>query len=465
MPTHTHTGPDADDAPPAVDIDGAREHPDERHQPTTALPTIRPQLPADAAAYATAAPDDADTNPPTVVSTFCGPGGSSLGYEYAGYDVRAAIDYAPGKFSDAIPDTYRANHPDTPFLERDITDLDADTILDAAGLDRGDLDVLDGSPPCSPFSNARSQKDWQEYDSATLFDDYARLVDALEPRAFVAENVPRLAQGKTKGYFKYLCGRLRDAGPGYTLTVFRFDATALGAGHHRRRLLFIGTRADQPDPPSLSPSQCYSPRRVADSWVNVPNTPAAVTTGREMLERRENYHAYTRLSPGDSLAVETDTCWSHYRLAARTPAPTIINHAAILPPTEHRMISIPELKRLIGIPDAYDLVTDNATELDYYTAMQLCIRCLPPELLETIGRALRARVLSPDAFLDADTATETLAARLGSENRSASVVDGEFTTDRFIEPHQAACLMAAQQRPDSESITALVQQTETNWVE
>ena len=390
-------------------------------QPTDSPDTPRPRLPDTIDTLADATPDDADTNPPTVVSTFCGPGGSSLGYEYAGYDVRAAIDYAPDGFSDAIPDTYRANHPDTPFLERDIADLDADTILDAAGLDRGDLDVLDGSPPCSPFSGANSRLDWGSHGSATLFDDYARLVDALEPRAFVAENVPGLAEGKTKRYFAYLCNRLRDAGPGYTLTVFRFDATALGAGHHRRRLLFIGTRRDQPDPPTLGPSTVYQPRRVADSWMHVAaeNTTADLQTATDRLRRSENYHAYTRIQPGETLADVTDgTGWSHYRLRPGDPAPTFTSTHKTLPPTANREITIPELKRLIGIPDAYDLVTDNG----YATQWELCIRCLPPELLETIGRALRASVLSPDAFT-ADT----------------------VTPDAFTDPHTAARRMVAQQ--------------------
>ena len=73
---------------------------------------------------------------PTVISTFSGPGGSSLGYERAGCDVRAALDCAPGKFSNHIPETYRRNHPDTTFVEQDARTTSAQELLDAAGLEK-----------------------------------------------------------------------------------------------------------------------------------------------------------------------------------------------------------------------------------------------------------------------------------------------------------------------------------------
>lgn len=438
------------------------QRPGDSHQPTDVPPTPRPQLPADAHAYADATPD-AETAPPTVISTFSGPGGSSIGYERAGCDVIAAVDAAPSKFTNAIPATYRANHPDTTFLERDITELDASELLDAAGRDVGDVDVLDGSPPCAPFSGANSRQDWDEHEFATLFDEYVRLVDGIEPKAFVAENVPQLAQGKTKGYFNLLTERLRNAGPGYTLTVYKFDAAALGAGHHRRRLIFIGTRDDQPDPPPLGPSTCYQPRRVADSWVNVPNTDHDLAVATAKLTTSKNYHAYTRIKPGDALADVADgKGWSHYRFKALDPAPTFTTRPTICqPPTVNRAITIPELRRLIGIPDDYHLATDDVPDDDYQTAWQLCTRCLPPELTETIGRALRAHVLSPGAFAEAESTTiaDKLTTTTTTDDgdadadttAAASCEDGEsdalsdFSRRRFVDPHRSAILMARQQ--------------------
>lgn len=407
----------------------------------TPPPTVRPRdtLPSDANAYAQATPDDADTDPPPAISTFCGPGGSSVGYERAGFDVVAAVDdpSADNEASASIPATYRANHRDTTVIERDVATLDADDLLTAAGYDPGEIALLDGSPPCSPFSTANSDRAWGDHAGATLFDEFARLVDGVEPKTFVAENVPGLAQGKTTGYFKQLCATLRRAGPGYSLTVHKLDAVHVGAGHHRRRLLFLGTRTDYPDAPALSAAPDYHARRVADSWVNAPAPHAAHVTATRRLERSENYDAYTRIQPGGTLADETGFGWSHYRLESREPAPTLTTQQIALPPTENRAITIPELKRLIGLPDDYTLATGDA---GYQTDWEHCVRCLPPELTETLGRHLRAYVLSPGAFVDAETTT--LADQLTGADAGA-----DFDRARFVQPHRSACAVAAAQTP------------------
>lgn len=84
-----------------------------------------------------------------VVSTFSGCGGSSLGYRMAGFKVIWANEFiAPAQA------VYRANFPDTVLDTRDIRTIAPDDILTATGLKVGELDLLDGSPPCSSFSMA-----------------------------------------------------------------------------------------------------------------------------------------------------------------------------------------------------------------------------------------------------------------------------------------------------------------------
>jgi DNA (cytosine-5)-methyltransferase 1 len=93
----------------------------------------------------------------SVVSTFSGCGGSCLGFEMAGYDVRYACE-----FVEAARDTYRLNHPATTFLDpRDIRAVRPEEILERLGLKKGELDVFEGSPPCASFSTAGNRdKDW-----------------------------------------------------------------------------------------------------------------------------------------------------------------------------------------------------------------------------------------------------------------------------------------------------------------
>jgi DNA (cytosine-5)-methyltransferase 1 len=74
-----------------------------------------------------------------VISTFSGCGGSSLGYKMAGYRVLAACEFIP-----AAQDTYRANFPNTPIIGDDIRDVTPERLMETAGIEPGQLDILDG---------------------------------------------------------------------------------------------------------------------------------------------------------------------------------------------------------------------------------------------------------------------------------------------------------------------------------
>lgn len=84
-----------------------------------------------------------DWNGYTVASTFAGGGGSSTGYRMAGFRIAYA-----NEFVEAARDTYAANaRPGTILDGRDIREVDPAALLDDLGIDVGDLDLLDGSPP------------------------------------------------------------------------------------------------------------------------------------------------------------------------------------------------------------------------------------------------------------------------------------------------------------------------------
>jgi DNA (cytosine-5)-methyltransferase 1 len=317
----------------------------------------------------------------TVISTFSGPGGSSIGYERAGCDVRVALDSAPNKFSNAIPETYRRNHPDTTFLEQNAWDTTADDLLDAAGLEQGELDILDGSPPCSPFSGANNKVSWGDHKSGTLFDRYVYFIEGLQPKAFVAENVPELAQGKTKGYYKQLCENMRDAG--YNLTVQNIDAAYLGAAHHRRRLMFIGVREDIGTPPTIKPTS--KPTTVKQAWNDLEQSQDKVKSAKKRCERSTRYKYIIQLPPDAKTSIEEirndglSTGFTTYRLSHRKPSVTLTSKRAdIIHPSEDRYITLPEAKRLIGLPDDYDIPN-----------WECVIRCLPPVLTKTIANSLQ----------------------------------------------------------------------------
>ncbi|HNQ90547.1 MAG TPA: DNA cytosine methyltransferase [Verrucomicrobiota bacterium] len=182
-----------------------------------------------------------------IVSTFSGCGGSCLGYRMAGYRVVWANEFIP-----AAADTYRANHPTTPLDTRDIRKVQPEEILEATGLKVGEIDAVEGSPPCASFSTAgKREKHWgkaKPYSDTVqrvddLFFEYIRLVNGLRPRVFVAENVSGLVKGVAKGYFLEILAKLKACG--YRVGCKVLDAQWLGVPQARQRTIFIGVRQDQ----------------------------------------------------------------------------------------------------------------------------------------------------------------------------------------------------------------------------
>jgi len=180
------------------------------------------------------------------VSTFSGCGGSSLGYKMAGFRVLWANEFIP-----AAQDTYRANHHGTILDTRDIRTVQPADILEAIGMQAGELDLFDGSPPCASFSTAgKREAGWGKVKAYSdtkqrtddLFFEYTRLVKGVQPKVFVAENVSGLVKGTAKGYFLEILAALKECG--YTVSAKLLDAQWLGVPQMRQRVIFVGVRND-----------------------------------------------------------------------------------------------------------------------------------------------------------------------------------------------------------------------------
>ena len=172
---------------------------------------------------------------PTVVSLFAGCGGSSLGYTQAGYDVRLAVEWDTG-----AADVYRRNFPETNVFEGAIADLTAEEALRVTALEPGQLDVLDGSPPCQGFSTAGRRKFSDTRNR--LFEEYVRMLEVFKPRMLVMENVSGLRKGKMKLIFAEMTRALKDAG--YKVSCRELNAWWYGVPQDRRRLIWVGVRQD-----------------------------------------------------------------------------------------------------------------------------------------------------------------------------------------------------------------------------
>lgn len=172
---------------------------------------------------------------PTVISTFAGCGGSSLGYSMAGYRELLAVEW-----DDNAVETFRLNFPGVDVYHGDIARLTVEEVLERTGLQPGELAVLDGSPPCQGFSTA-GKRDFGDARNQ-LFREYVRLLRGLQPRCFIMENVSGMVKGKMKLIFAECLRELKSAG--YCVSARLMNAMYFDVPQSRERMIFVGVRED-----------------------------------------------------------------------------------------------------------------------------------------------------------------------------------------------------------------------------
>lgn len=180
-----------------------------------------------------------------VFSCFACGGGSTMGYKLAGFDVIGC-----NEIDHRVMDIYISNHhPKHSFLEPIQTFKDKTAFPD----ELYQLDILDGSPPCSAFSIAGSreeawgvEKKFREGQATqvldTLFFDFIELAKKLQPKVVIAENVKGLLQGDAKKYVQRIYRDFEDAG--YYCQHWLLDAQYMGVPQRRERVFFVCLRKD-----------------------------------------------------------------------------------------------------------------------------------------------------------------------------------------------------------------------------
>lgn len=180
-----------------------------------------------------------------VFGTFVCGGGSTMGYKLAGYDHLGGVELDP-----KVADTYQLNHHPRHFYTMDIRDFNR---LDNLPSELYDLDILDGSPPCSTFSMAGSrekawgkEKKFAEGQKKQTLDDlvfvYCDTIAKLKPKVCLLENVAGIVAGNAKAYAREIFNRITSAG--YRVQIFKLNAATMGVPQTRQRVFFIGLRDD-----------------------------------------------------------------------------------------------------------------------------------------------------------------------------------------------------------------------------
>ena len=162
------------------------------------------------------------------VSLFSGAGGMDVGFKATGFTVVAA-----NEIDKSACMTFRANHPTTQLIEGDI-----DLHLSALG-SFNNIDVVFGGPPCQGFSVAGKMN--PDDPRSKLIFSFCSVVENLQPRAFVMENVKALAcLEKFEGIRAALMARFKKAG--YSVSMHVLNAKDFGVPQSRERVFFIGFR-------------------------------------------------------------------------------------------------------------------------------------------------------------------------------------------------------------------------------
>ena len=182
-----------------------------------------------------------------VLSTFSCGGGSSYGYKLAGYEVLGNVE-----IDEKINAMYVKNHRPKYNFRMDIRDFNR---LDQIPEELKELDILDGSPPCSTFSTAGSrekawgvEKRFREGQKKQVLDDlfmeFMQTVKRLNPKVVVAENVDGMTRGKAKYYITMVIEEFRKLG--YEVQLFRLNAMFMGVPQSRVRIFFVANRMGFP---------------------------------------------------------------------------------------------------------------------------------------------------------------------------------------------------------------------------
>jgi DNA (cytosine-5)-methyltransferase 1 len=335
-----------------------------------------------------------------VVSTFSGGGGSCLGYRMAGFRVLWA-----NEFVEEAQRTYRANHPGVILDTRDIRDISPESILRAIRLEKGQVDLFDGSPPCCAFSTigvrekgwnqARNYSDGKTQQVENLFLEYIRILEGLKPKTFIAENVSGLVKGVAVGWFKEFLRDMKSCG--YRVKAQLLNAQWLGVPQKRERLIFIGVREDlniEPVFPKPLP-YCYT---VGDALEGVVNDPEEERVRYERIQGTKMGEILKRMKK-DSGQVQSGAqimngkWFSMTRQSMKQPCSTLLTSsstlsgAGIIHPIYDRKFTIAETKRIASIPDDF-ILTGN-----YDQQAERLGRMVPPIMMKNISATIQKEVL------------------------------------------------------------------------
>ena len=230
-----------------------------------------------------------------VVSFFAGGGGSSCGYKLAGGDILCV-----NEFQQVHADTYSANFPNTSVIVDDIKNITGKTIREKIG--DVEIDILDGSPPCPPFSmSGTKQEGWgkekmaygmKQQNIEDLTFEQIRIVGDLKPKVVVCENVKGLTMDYAREHLTRMISEFESQG--YITDYQVMNGWQFGVPQKRERVFIVSIRQDVADKIGINflnfksmvfplPSDENKPL-IEDAIRDIQDDPKNIKEGEELCE-------------------------------------------------------------------------------------------------------------------------------------------------------------------------------------
>lgn len=354
----------------------------------------------------------------SVISCFAGGGGSSTGYRLAGGKILLINEFV----EEAIA-SYKKNYPDTPVLVDDIKKYAGKDFLNKVKLKEGELDILDGSPPCSAFSVAgKREKGWDKTKSYSdgktveniedLFLEFIRVANEIKPKVIVAENVKGITFGEaTKKLNEFIKA---FEGIGYYVTYRVLNAADFGVAQGRERTIFICVREDVADAIGLSflnlagifPDEFGYQISMEDAIDDIKNDPEEIKELRDFYEGSFQkkfldpipFRPKRHMKPSDPEFREWNpkaSCFNMIRPAPHLPCPTLTQQgqkkglSGVFHYAENRKLTIKELKRLMSLPEDYELTGTFDQQAERIGRM------VAPKMMAEVAKSIYENVLKP----------------------------------------------------------------------
>jgi DNA (cytosine-5)-methyltransferase 1 len=345
---------------------------------------------------------------PVVVELFCGCGGTSMGFEMAGFHIALGVDiHRPSV------ETFQKNHPNASTILGNIKKVTIDSLLNALPVSK--VDVLIAGVPCQGFSLNNRKR--QESDSRNLlYKEFIRAIKALKPKCIVLENVSGMM---STGNFREQIEKDLSKASGMVVTSKLLNAADYGVPQRRQRLVFVGVKGNKPfdfkdiiathgpaakrpyvtikeaigDLPSLKSGQealkyLLEPFSEYQKLMRKGISPDGLKNHKSPKHPIDTLERIKKTKPGDSMYPAFK---QRIRLAWNIQSPTQVA-GGIRPqfqfghPKDVRGLTIRERCRIQSFPDSFE-VTGGIVQGRVQTG-----NAVPPLLAKALAEAIKAKI-------------------------------------------------------------------------